>query len=136
LRQHRACELAGAAADRSEQRPLGIATQTGAVEIGGEVFFERQDRVAKLPALALFDEQTDLILTVPSGVAGLLGARNSVEALAPPLKLPEFDVNSTGTNASTTRRSALLTIFLQFIQSVVRGLPNLEEGLLFVIRQM
>jgi DNA-binding transcriptional LysR family regulator len=41
---------------------------------------------------ALFVEQTDLILTVPSGVAGLLSARNSVETLAPPLKLPEFDV--------------------------------------------
>jgi DNA-binding transcriptional LysR family regulator len=41
---------------------------------------------------ALFVEQTDLILTVPSGVARLLAARNSVEAVAPPLKLPEFDV--------------------------------------------
>jgi DNA-binding transcriptional LysR family regulator len=41
---------------------------------------------------ALFVEQTDLILTVPSGVAGFLAARNSVEALTPPLKLPGFDV--------------------------------------------
>ncbi len=36
LRQHRAGELAGAAADRAEQRPLGIAAQCGAAEIGGE----------------------------------------------------------------------------------------------------
>src|SRR5271169_2715288 len=38
LWQHRARELAGAAADRAEQRPLGIVAQLGAVEIGREVF--------------------------------------------------------------------------------------------------
>src|ERR1700730_7744003 len=41
-RQHRARERPAddAAADRAEQRPLGIVAQAGAVEIGGEVFFE------------------------------------------------------------------------------------------------
>jgi hypothetical protein len=33
LGQHRAGLLAGAAADRAEQRPFGIIAQTGAVEI-------------------------------------------------------------------------------------------------------
>jgi DNA-binding transcriptional LysR family regulator len=41
---------------------------------------------------ALFVEQTDLILTVPAGVARLLGTRNSVVTVAPPVQLPEFDV--------------------------------------------
>src|SRR4051812_19188346 len=37
LRQGRAGELAGAAADGAEQRPLRVAAQAGAVEVGGEV---------------------------------------------------------------------------------------------------
>ena len=40
LRQHGARELAGAAADRAEQRALGIAAQLGAVEIAGKIFLE------------------------------------------------------------------------------------------------
>jgi hypothetical protein len=40
LRQHGAGELAGAAADRAEQRPLWIGAQSGAVEISGEIFLE------------------------------------------------------------------------------------------------
>jgi len=36
LREHRACELAGAATDRAEQRPFGIGAQAGAVDITGE----------------------------------------------------------------------------------------------------
>lgn len=41
---------------------------------------------------ALFVEQTDLVLTVPFGVARLLGSRSGVETVVPPVKLPEFDV--------------------------------------------
>ena len=40
LRQHRARELVGATADRAEQRPLGIVSEVGAVEICRQVFFE------------------------------------------------------------------------------------------------
>jgi len=47
LRQHRAGELAGVAADRAEQRPLGIAAQACAVEIGGEVFLEARGLPSK-----------------------------------------------------------------------------------------
>ena len=40
LGQHRAGEPPDAAADRAEQRPLGIIAQARAVEIGDEVFVE------------------------------------------------------------------------------------------------
>jgi hypothetical protein len=55
LREHRARELAGAAPDRAEQRPFGIVAQAGAVEIGGEIFFEvvmARHRVALAALLA------------------------------------------------------------------------------------
>jgi hypothetical protein len=32
--------FAGAAADRAEQRPLGIVAQRGTVEMGGQIFLE------------------------------------------------------------------------------------------------
>jgi hypothetical protein len=52
LRENRARELAGAAADRAEQRPLGIAAQAGAVEIRDEIFVVWWHRIAwPLPAL-------------------------------------------------------------------------------------
>jgi DNA-binding transcriptional LysR family regulator len=41
---------------------------------------------------ALFVEQTDLVLTVPSGVARLFPVRGSVETLPPPFDLPVFEV--------------------------------------------
>jgi DNA-binding transcriptional LysR family regulator len=41
---------------------------------------------------ALFVEQSDLVLTVPSGVARLFPVRGSVETLPPPLDLPVFEV--------------------------------------------
>lgn len=41
---------------------------------------------------ALFVEQTDLVLTVPAGIARVVAARGTVETLAPPLDLPGFDV--------------------------------------------
>jgi hypothetical protein len=40
LWQHGASELAGTAASRAEQWPLGIAAQSGAVEIGSQVLLE------------------------------------------------------------------------------------------------
>jgi hypothetical protein len=40
LRQHRAREPARAAADCAEQRPLGIAAQARAVEIGDQIFLD------------------------------------------------------------------------------------------------
>lgn len=40
----------------------------------------------------LFVEQTDLVLTVPAGVARLLAMRGSVQTLPPPLDLPDFEV--------------------------------------------
>ena len=52
LRQHGARQLAGAAADRAEQRPLGIVAQAGAVEIGDEVFFVTGHRVPLAALLA------------------------------------------------------------------------------------
>jgi hypothetical protein len=61
LWQHRAGELAGAAADRAERLPLGITAQASAVEIGGEVFLKvvvagiacrcRPSRAAAQPAV-------------------------------------------------------------------------------------
>jgi hypothetical protein len=40
LRQHGSGELAGAAADGAEQRPLRISGKLGAVEIGDQIFLE------------------------------------------------------------------------------------------------
>jgi len=54
LLQHRAGELAGAAADRAEQRPLGIPAQLGAVEIGDELFLEIVMARHRVPLAALF----------------------------------------------------------------------------------
>jgi len=41
---------------------------------------------------ALMVENTDLVLTVPSAVASLLGPRTGLRTLSPPTKLPGFDV--------------------------------------------
>jgi hypothetical protein len=53
LRQHRAREFAGAAPDDAEQRPLGIAAQVGAFEIGGEAFREVVVSWHRVPLAAL-----------------------------------------------------------------------------------
>jgi hypothetical protein len=53
LRQHGAGELASAAPDRAEQRPLGIAAQARAVEIAREVLLEVMMARHRVPLAAL-----------------------------------------------------------------------------------